>query len=272
MHDLHLIVHLDTYVNVSSFSQTEVIDNMVKKSLMMVAAVATCGTISIGADAGIITGYTTSNGAVDGNLQSITTADGTYNDLSFSTATNVLPTRVLSWDGSALPDPANVTEALSDERVDTGSLGTGAAIFNVSPTSGSDQLFIFFNAADRDDFYQGLGEIIALDSGGGTLGTVDLSGTVNRGDEIGAFTLDGITGRLILGTTVEVSAFGVADPTTIASFQVLGDGLTDPGSGNTNVPGNIDTHMVGVAVIPEPSALGLAGAGLLCMFGSRRRK
>lgn len=244
---------------------------MASKFLKISTAALGCAAFVAGANAALVTGVTTDNGDPDGNVTAITTADGTLENLIFSSvATAASQNNILAWVNGSLP--ATAEGALSDQRFDTGQLSSGATtIYSVAPVTADDELVIIFNSTFSPSFFQGPGVITAVDAGGVALGTVDASGSVGINDNFTAITLQRNTGgdlggRPIYGTTISIADFGVADISTIAGFQVPGDP-----SGGTN-PNDFDVHLVGINAIPEPASLGLLGAGALCLLGLRRRK
>lgn len=211
-------------------------------------------------------------------LDSITDATGTLGDLTFSTVTTANDSNITYGVNGAAPGTGNA--ALSDNQVDTGKLSVGGGtVFNVTPASASQKLFIIFNASSSSGFYQGPGLVTAVDSDGNALGTVTVNDStdgengvndvVTVGDaftdsdlaRVGAGTL---FNRLILGVTIDVADFGVSNLSDIAGFTIAGEVHT-----NATVD-NFDIQTVGLAV-PEPASMGLVLAALLSVFSRRRR-
>ncbi|MBB6428307.1 PEP-CTERM sorting domain-containing protein [Algisphaera agarilytica] len=243
---------------------------MIKKSLFTLTGLALSGLMTVNANADIITGVTTDNGTLDGNLVSFTTATDSFSDLLFSTGTTG-SSQILYPTGTT--PPATASAAISDQSPGTGTIGAGSGAtfdFGAGNVGVSDVLFVIFNAGTTV-FYQGPGLITAIDAGGNALGTSDASGTTVFGDEFTTYTAERVgastlSGRPLGGVTIDVASFGVADASLIAGFIVPGEDLGP--NGNVN---SFDPNLVGLAVIPEPASLALLGLGSLALLGKRRK-
>ena len=148
-------------------------------------------------------------------------------------------------------EPFNVTTALTDPRLDTGSVGNSEVVklkYNLNgPVADSDELFVFVNAGSDPDEITG---ITAYDSGGGVVGTIDPTATLGldwSGNEIGSADLSryrdssgygsDLTGRGIIGFAVSMSEFGgtVSNITSI-SFSSSNNGHDIQLVGHVSVP------------------------------------
>lgn len=172
----------------------------------------------------------------------------------------------------------SVSNSLVDTYLDTGVLGSTAiddARYHFSTAlTGTENVFVFMNAGGQADE---INTITAYDSGGTMVGSAI---SLNTAGELGAGAWDGaalavdqmnlsrfrasdtnsaaLNNRNILGFSVNLSEFG-GDASTITAIQMDG------------VAANVDYHLVGVGVIPEPATLGLIGVFGGAMLFIRRR-
>lgn len=253
--------------------------------LRVFVAAAVCAAVTTATNAGVmvIEGISTDSGALDGNLEAIETAGGSFPVTGFANAASTSTTNIVHWiSGSA---PATVGDAVSDQRADTGSLSNETLTYSLTPSDLTEAMFFIFNAGAGTGFQAPL-TVGAVDGSGTPIGNLvsinSNTGTVNINDanpgtddvilesepfatysaaRPGSSTL---FGRLLAGATVDLADFGVGDVSTIAGFVFDGENAA---FANVN---SLDINAVGlVSTIPEPTSLALlaVGAGVLLRRG-----
>ena len=214
----------------------------------------------------LITGVTTNPSLASpetraDTILTITTSVATYTSLTpASSITGASVTAERIW-GTSTIDPGTVATALTDLSLTTGSLNTGTGtIYGFNSVNSSTAFFLMGNYGNDNP-----GNVFLVDSGGNAISLARglpnsaaandfASITVNRSGQAGTLA------RTVRGYVFEISEFTFTGGNTVANvagFQLSGSGF--------------DAQEVGIAAIPEPSALALLGlAGILSVLRRRR--
>ena len=214
-----------------------------------------------------IDSITSSGGApsAGGTLQSITVGATSYTALT--APATLSSSAAADYVSISEPVPTTVEQALGGLNLDTGALNYHFTV-QFGKTVVDTDLFFLINHSNSTSTKLDTFVIQAIDSGGGTVGSATTFPPTSAAPKIvtdrdwlrtGGTTL---TSREMYGVTFSLDDLGLAGNTSVTGFI-----LTD----DTSVSGALDPAVVGLASIPESSALALAGlAGL--MVGLRRRR
>jgi len=240
----------------------------IASALTLGSMLSASGAVSILASTDFTTAEGFGSGTGSQTLTSVTVGGQSTTILQFSTLQGT-GGRLLS--GAGAPVPADDQEALSDNRIDTGTLEAGVDdTYALTGLSSADFIVVFFNSSAPGGFYQAPGAIEAVDGGGTTVGS---SVTLPDFQTLAAGQLDlvingsgALNGRDILGFAVPVSDFGGT------AGDIAGVTFSGLGPGSAAGEASLDFNLVAAASpIPEPSSALLASFSALGLLLRRRR-
>ena len=194
----------------------------------------------------------------DSTLVSFTVGANTYTQ--FTGITSLIDNTDPSTDyyyGENGTDPGSLTAALTDTRIDTGALNVISDtryVFASAPTSLDDVIvFMEFGGTDNSDFE-------LFDSSGAQVGS-RVNGYSNWSPAVARIDTNTNDPLNINTVAFTLADFGITQTSQLSSIHSL----------STSVSGH-DPIWVGIAAIPEPGTLVLAGIALACLVVFRRRR